>query len=363
MDNDCKEYRRNKPQQKFYKPGSGPLRRSCYGLDTKMDSNEIDNGSRRYRTHYGSHYSVNDDMSDAYSEKSVSSNRQHNKKHDQQLYVPRSGEYFSDNDRQSKASRRYDSSSHNHRKNLNNLNTHSLNCDIPDSRSGIKRDRSYGEYLSKDGSNTNVNYNRHYRQASETRSISPTHSVQEKKTTYHNRDSRSMETTSGRQMTSKGGKPPSGRRNSAGYMSDNPRHKYMVNIDNVPPRFRKKFLEHSGYNSFDNVDQLHGDKSSHSLQSNYNDSYIHTHHSASNWSQTLPSRGRGRLRDNENFDKEKFIDNYLRNTDAHSSSRSNYSNSYMNLYESSAMDQTFRSEHSNSMTKSIENVKELMNSK
>ncbi|XP_047988294.1 telomerase-binding protein EST1A [Leguminivora glycinivorella] len=333
MDDECNEYRRSKPQQKLYKPGSGPLRRSGNGFDGKMDSYEVENGARA-RSHYGSHNSVNDLDINA-------SGREHinrHKKPEQQLYVPKSSESGYDMDRQTKAPMRGDNNSSqymNRRMSNKHDNRHGFNS-ASGSRGGTRRDRSYAEYQNKDSTNNDINYNRHYRQVSEPRAQSPTHPAHEVKNVDRNRDSRSMEASAGRQLSGSGAKPPTGRRNSAGYATDSSRPKYMVNLDNIPPRFRKKFLEQSGHHSFDSMDQKNKQFSNYSTQSNYNQGpYPNTN---SNWSQTLPSRGRGRLRDNDNFDREKFINSYLKNYEVQNSRRSTPSNSYLNLSEPSASD-------------------------
>ncbi|XP_063821793.1 telomerase-binding protein EST1A isoform X2 [Ostrinia nubilalis] len=342
MDDDCRDQRRNKPQQKFYKPGSGPLRRSGYGLDAKVD-------------HYGSQNSVNDDLSEPSKEQFNS----RNKKPEQLLYVPRSGDSNSDVDRQAKASMRSDNSSQFNRKMYKRQDKSGFNSGAGSySRGGPRRDRSYGDQY-KEGSNNDINSNRQHRQASETRSISPTHCVQEKNHVDRNRDSRSMETSTGRHLTGAGGKPPSGRRNSAGYSSDSSRPKYMVNLDNIPPRFRKRFLEQSGHHSFESMDHLNRDRhgSNSSIAPTYNQSQFYN--SNLNWSQTLPSRGRGRLRDNETFDREKFINSYLKNYEVQNSRRSTPSNSYMNLYDPNTLD---NKSDPPDMTSSVETEKDFYDS-
>ncbi|CAH0406478.1 unnamed protein product [Chilo suppressalis] len=345
MDDVCKEYRRNKPQQKFYKPGSGPLRRSSYGLDDKE--------------HYGSQNSVNgDSLCDTQSKEQF--NGRH-KKPEKQLYVPRSGDSCPDVERQTKTFIRSDNSSQfNNRKMSSRQEKSSVSGGTGSySRGASRKDRSYGDHQYKDVTHNDINYNnRQYRQASETRSISPT-SIQEKSGAERSRDSRSMETSAGRHMSVTGGKPPSGRRNSAGYSSDSSRPKFMVNLDNLPPRFRKKYLEQSGHHSYDSVDQIHNDRqpSNCSAQPNYNQSQFYN--SSLNWSQTLPSRGRGRLRDNEGFDREKFINNYLKYNDVHNSRRSTPSSSYMNLYEPNTLDT--RSEKADPMSSSIESQNDFYN--
>lgn len=356
MDDDCKEYRRNKPQQQLYKPGSGPLRRSSYGLDAKMDSYAVDKTRGRDRSHYGSHQSVNDvDTTTPYREQMGQSARQ--RKPEQQLYVPKSGDTSTDIDRSSKTSSRCDNSSqYNNRRMSNKQDKHGFNSGT----GSYSRGASRREFHYKDGANNDINYNRHYRQVSESRSISPTQCAQEQTKADRNRDSRSMEVSAGRNMAqSSGGKPPSGRRNSAGYPTDSGRPKYMVNLDNIPPRFRKKFLEQSSHHSSDSVDQINRDRyqSNHSVQPNYNQSQFFNNCN-SNWSQTLPSRGRGRLRDHESFDREKFINAYLKNYEVQNSRRSTPSSSYMNLYDPNALDNRNINETTDGYTSSIGSQKE-----
>lgn len=352
MDDDCKEYRRNKPQRQLYKPGSGPLRRSSYGLDAKMDYS-LDNARGRDRSHYGSQQSVNDLDSTPYRDQMGQSARQ--RKPEQQLYVPRSADPSSDIDRSSKTSVRCDNSSqYNNRRMSNKHDKQGFNTGSY-SRGAPRREFHY-----KDGANNDINYNRHYRQVSESRSISPTQCAQEQNTADRNRDSRSMEVSAGRHVAQgAGGKPPSGRRNSAGYPSDSGRPKYMINLDNIPPRFRKKFLEQSNHHSSENVDQINRDRyqSNHSVQPNYNQSQFFNN-SNSNWSQTLPSRGRGRLRDHESFDREKFINSYLKNYEVQNSRRSTPSNSYMNLYDPHAIDNKNINEKADMYTGNIGSQKE-----
>ncbi|KAJ0180547.1 hypothetical protein K1T71_003951 [Dendrolimus kikuchii] len=355
MDDDCKEYRRNKPQQKLYKPGSGPLRRSSYGLDSKMDSHDINNSPRnKYQNHYGSQSSINDDMTDSCRDQ-LGTNTRH-KKPEQQLYVPRMGDSCSETDRQTKTSMRYDNSSQYNNRRMNSDRNNSYGSGY--SKGAHRRDKTY--VYCKDDTNNDINYNRNYRQASETRSISPSHCEWDKNSMDRNRDSRSMESSAVRHKSGSGGKPPSGRRNSAGYASDTSRPKYMVNLDNIPPRFRKQFLEQSGHYNYEGTDQARRDRhpSNYSLQHSYNQDYNTHHAGTTSWSQTLPSRGRGRLRENESIDREKFINN-LKNYDSQNYIRPT-SNSYMNLYEPNAAEDRLKREK-DVMVSSVESQKELEN--
>ncbi|XP_037869133.1 telomerase-binding protein EST1A isoform X2 [Bombyx mori] len=351
MDDEIKENRRNKPQQKFYKPGSGPLRRSRYGLDCKMDPSDVNNSSRRYNTLYGSHNSVNDDLSDAYSEGSMTNVRQNHKK-SEQLYASKP-DHISENN---KCPTKFDNSSQFNSRRSSTTNKQNTNTGY--SRGSPRQDRSYRDYQSRNSNNPNSG--RSFRQNSETRSVSP--SVHEHNITGRNydRDSRSMETSSGRHVPASGGKPPSGRRNSAGYMSDTSRPKYMINLENLPPRLRKKFLESSGHHSFENVDQIRKEQqtSNYSLQSHNNDP-LH-YNTSTSWSQTLPSRGRGRLKDADSFDREKFINSYLRNYEVRTSRQSTPSNSYLNLYESPQDLQDYKNENHYMMTSSIESQNDFI---
>lgn len=334
MDDDFKDYKKVKRQQKLYKPGSGPLRRSRYGLDAKMDSYGIDNGSKEREAHYGSQHSVNgDDVNVTCRE--VANHR--NRKPEQQLYVPRTGDSYSDIDKQSKTSYKCDNSSQYNKRRIT-TGKQDNHASIGNSGS-YSRDSSEKDSHYRDVSCNDVNYNRHYRQGSEPRSASPSQNL-DQKSLDRNRDSRSMETWAGRHKSGSGGKPPSGRRNSASFPSDS-RSKH-INLDNIPPRFRKKYLEQSGHQSFESVDQLSNkDRYSNNDMSHtsYGSGPFYSYNNT-NWSQTLPSRGRGRLKENEHFDREKFINSYLKNYEVQNSRRSTPSNSYMNLYETVSLDKS-----------------------
>lgn len=321
MDDDYKDYKKIKPQQKLYKPGSGPLRRSRYGLDARMDSYDLDNGPRGKDSYYGSQHSINGEDSNVPCRETANIRP---RKPEQQHYVPRTGD--SDIDKHHKTTFKCDNSSQYNCK---------RNPDRQDNLGSVGGTGSYSKdtgknFHYKEGSNNDVNYNRHYRQGSEVRSISPAYGFNDQKSLERNRDSKSMETWAGRHKS--GGKPPSGRRNSSGFPSDS-RPKHIINLDNLPPRFRKKYLEQSGHQSFDSVDQLTKDHYSNNDMTQSLNSGPYYNPSNTNWSQTLPSRGRGRLRDNEHFDREKFITTYLKNYEVQNSRKSTPSNSYMNLYE------------------------------
>ncbi|CAH0720855.1 unnamed protein product, partial [Brenthis ino] len=375
MDDDYKDNKKIKPQQKLYKPGSGPLRRSRYGLDVRMDSYDLDNSSRGKDTCYGSQHSINGEDNNLPCRETANTRI---RKPEQQHYVPKTGDSCSDIDKQHKSSFKFDNSSQYNNKrmvdkqdNLGFIGTGSYSKD------------SGREVYCKEGTNNDVNYNRQYRQSSEARSISPTQGFYEQKSLDRNRDSRSMDTWAGRHKSGSGGKPPSGRRNSSGFPSDS-RPKHIVNLDNLPPRFRKKYLEQSGHQSFDSVDQLNKERySSNEMTQSYNSGQYYNN-SNTNWSQTLPSRGRGRLRDNENFDREKFINSYLKtyevkksghlkdtenfdkdklinsylkNYEVHNSRRSTPSNSYTNLYDTIAVENKGIVENHDFHTSHYENAK------
>lgn len=348
MDDDCKDYKKLKPQQQLYKPGSGPLRRSRYGLDAKMESFDIENSTRgRDKSHYGSQQSIN-------GEDVPASNRY--RKPEQQLYVPRSGDSSADIDKRGKSSFKCDNSSqYGSRQKSNKQENHGSG-----SSGSYNKDSSIRDSQHRDGSN-DINYNRHYRQGSEARSMSPMQGAHDQKSLDRNRDSRSMETWAGRHKSSSGGKPPSGRRNSAGFCSE-PRPKHMINLDNLPPRFRKKYLESTGHQSFDSVDQLNKNQygSSDMSQSQYIPNQFYSSNTT-NWSQTLPSRGRGRLRDNESFDREKFINTYIKNYEVQNSRRSTPSSSYINLYETTVNESKSLSEKLDSLNIEYESQNNLNN--
>lgn len=357
MDDDYREYKRNKPQQRLYKPGSGPLRRSCYGFDTMDTYNTDIVRKEKYQNHYGSQNSVNDVN---VGNRDLSAANMRLKKPEQQLYVAKSSDFPSDSERLSRGSIRSDSSNpYNSRKAPNDSDKSYNSGSGNRSRGAPRRDRKLENDSKKEGQSND--FSRSFRQTSETRSMSPKHfHSKDQNSSDRNRDSRSMETSGGRHSSMAGGKPPSGRRNSAGYVSDTSRPKYMVNLDNIPPRFRKKYLEQSGHYSSKSVDQIYKDKNimnppiPPSSQDHYNST-------GPNWSQTLPSRGRGRLRDSESFDREKFMNNYLRNHELQNSRKSTPSSSYANLYDGHTMSNLHIDEKSD-MTVSIDSQKDISES-
>lgn len=303
MDDGGKDFRRGKPQQQFYKPGSGPLRKSTLPLDIKMDKCKLE-------------HSYKDNDSQTNSKQQIFSNSCRSRKPEQQLYIPKSS---GDVEKQTPLmnSDNYSSLPYEKKSTENSVNSNNIS--------------SYSRDSNKNTSQNDSNYNRNHRQVSEPKSMSPSHvSREESSNIDRNRDSRSMESSAGRH-TGGGGKPPSGRRNSSGYPTEAPRHKYTVNLDNLPPRLRKKFLAESGHQSLDSNEYNKGRCSPHQLShSNQQNPYPV---STPMWSQTLPSRGRGRLRE-DRIDKDRILTQYLRGYDDHNSRRSTPTGSYTNLNDS-----------------------------
>lgn len=319
MDDDAKDFRRGKPQQKLYRPGSGPLKKSNYGLDIKMERyrGENDNRVRDY----------DNQGTSLGSKQQIFINSSRIRKPEQQLYVPRSSGSYCDIDKQGQSTTSCDYSSLPYERRITDKHNANSNSGSYNRGGSVKRDH-------KDNANNDLNYNRSFRQTSEPRSISPSQ-ISQDSVGERNRDSRSMETSGGRHnLFGREGKPPSGRRNSSGYPSDAPRHKYTVNIDNLPPRLRKKFLAESGHQSLDSNEYINKDRYSSNPAPQVSCNSNPFYNSTNMISYTLPSRGRGRLRDNEGFDKEKFMSVYLKNYEANNSRCSTPSSSCMNLYDS-----------------------------
>lgn len=319
MDDDAKDFRRGKPHQKLYTPGSGPLRKSNQSLDNiKMDRCKNDNDQRDKELDNPV------EVSSGPKQQNILTNSSKSRKPEQQLYIPKSSGSYGDLDKQGSSNNTdYSSLPYDRRtsdKNNANSNTGSY------SRTGNPR-------RERRNNHSDNKYNRKYRQVSEPRSMSPTHSHKES-SMDRNRDSRSMETSAGRHNAFSGvGKPPSGRRNSSGYPSESSGPKHPINLDNLPPRFRKKFLAESGHRSLDSNDYNKDRYSPHlPPPSNYNPNVIYN--PATTWSQTLPSRGRGRLRDFDGADREKLVEAYMRSYDAQNPRHSTSSSSCTNLYVS-----------------------------
>lgn len=311
MDDGVKDFRRGKPQQQFYTPGSGPLKKTSQIVDIKMEKCTIEND----------HRDKDQDIHLNSSNKQQNySNSSRSRKPEQQLYIPRSSGVYGDGDKPSHSTGAGDYSSLPYDRRIIDKHTNSGSYSRGNS---ARRDNHR-----KDNIHSDLNYNKNYRQVSEPRSTSPIQTHQNS-SSDRNRDSRSMETSAGRQNAfSGGGKPPSGRRNSSGYPSDMPRQKFPVNLDNLAPRFRKKFLAEAGHQSLDSND-LNKDRCSPHLPPNahYN---ANIQNVTPMWSQTLPSRGRGRFREE---DRDKYMAQYMRNYDIQQSRRSTPSGSFTNLYD------------------------------
>lgn len=337
MDDDCKGPRRGKPQQQFYQPGSGPLKKTQDDIDQGKPEFHAPNdvpkrgGRNRGRGHFNNKDSNrhNDDLSEKLTSISISQNDEQKKsfksrKPEQQLYVPKNrtvserddnnkSPLFSDMQMWEGMSR----STGNIRFNEPNSLSDRLNPEFVDSQNNHEgRSKRYSGHRRhildanerRDPESIRRNDNR---QNSEPRNMSPNrkNSV-ENQVSSRNRDTRSMESSAPRYSHHmNGGKPPSGRRNSTVAPGGEGNKPWCnpQNFDSMPPRFKKKFLAESGLLNTEETTQATWNGDSLVFQGSSNHHYP-PNHPPQSWSHTLPMRGRGRHREDD-FEKSKRISN------------------------------------------------------
>lgn len=201
-----------KPQQPIYRPGSGPLRKSGQLEDLEPEPSP----QFKPKQNIQDRLKRNEDHNPSGSNPNADNDYKRQRKPEQQIYVPKPMQHEREN--YQKPRNKHD--------NWNNRN------DRP------KSSRAYSRNEYHNGNppeRLNKNYDYNMRQGSEPRNIRP-HTVHSERM----RDTRSVEPSGniGSRNDKIQSKPPSGRRNSIGI--DEKIHK---NIDNLPPRFRKQYLQ------------------------------------------------------------------------------------------------------------------------
>ncbi|XP_077294426.1 smg6 nonsense mediated mRNA decay factor isoform X3 [Arctopsyche grandis] len=356
MDDDFKGSRRGKPQQQFYRPGSGPLKKSQNEMEhakLELHNNSNDAPRRGHGRNRGGrgHFNNkdanrhNDDLLDKLSAMSIAHNEEQKKmyrqrKPEQQIYVPknRTVSEREENNRSPLISDMHISegmsrSTGNIRFNEHNALSERLRPDFVDHQnnhegrikrySGNRRHiHEMNEFSRREAESIRRLDNR---QNSEPRNLSPTRKTSvESQPPPRNRDTRSMESSAPRYHHSNGGKPPSGRRNST--VTSGPEGGKLTwynqqNLESMPPRFRKKFLAESGLLNNDESSQATWDGNSLVFQGSSN--YHHApNHPPQSWSQTVPARGRGRLREDDIEKLKKATNSFAQNFESGSDSRS-----------------------------------------
>ncbi|KAJ8976809.1 hypothetical protein NQ317_012368 [Molorchus minor] len=249
--------RRGKPQQQIYRPGSGPLRKSNVGIEESESDTNIIINSRQTQSkpqvsiddlrHKSEGCSPRDKVTDIDSTTSrlgdVSLNKditKRQKKPEQMIYVPRP----------LAQAREYNSSQDINRNSFSQTNGGEMVDDYGDRFNNSTNDNRSKRFLDKKREHEYTDEWREKsqsvyrpRQGSEPRGSSGGPSSNWQRT--RERDTRSVEPSgpSNRNYNSEKiqSKPPSGRRHSIGV--DDKRHKH--NIDNLPPRLKKKLLGES----------------------------------------------------------------------------------------------------------------------
>lgn len=310
--------RRWKPQQQIYRPGSGPLRKSGQQDETEQDTNTNTKPDRKQGNNQRlkRNEELHSSRQSCNSENDSGETQKRQKKPEQQLYVPKPiAQAMAERDNY----------------NRKNKNENWNRNDRPKSSRCFTRN----EYHSHNGSlqdrlNVNKNYDRDMRQGSEPRNIRP-HTVH----TERIRDTRSVEPGNpNRQNDKLQCKPPSGRRHSIN--EDKP----PKNLDNLPPRFRNKYLANNNRleNNITPVPEDTWDGNSLTFKNcgnnfqvqnrppgpipSYVSNYQQMHQVPVSWSNTVPNpryRGRGRLR--QDFYDPTNLNNVGYNSPTYSNSR------------------------------------------
>ncbi|KAF5286717.1 hypothetical protein FQR65_LT12470 [Abscondita terminalis] len=328
ISNSNQNMRRGKPNQQIYRPGSGPLRKSGQVDETESDTNLVHRQQhvKDSQPHYN--YKQRDVDIDAVSYKIgdlgiKDDPRRKPKKPDQSFYVPKA-----------LAQARETPSINQSNDNLSHVDN--KNVDIVENEHGMVRSKRYSNRRRPSESNDERNWRsnspgnqqRDIRQGSEPRA------------TYQSnnnwirgvRDTRSVDPSSG--PTRNYGdkmymKPPSGRRHSSVGLEY---EKWQKNLDSLPPRLKRKYLEENKLDVDYIGTQSEGTWDGNSLvfqgssqipsnaQHNYSlkhmyppqshmnihmESRQHQQHLPDNYHNvyyTLPHRGRGRSRMHQDYD-------------------------------------------------------------
>lgn len=350
MEDDCKGSRRGKPQQQFYQPGSGPLKKTPDDIDqAKPDFHNTNDAPRRgHGRHRGrGHFNNkdnnrhNDDLSEKLTSVNISQNDDQKKsfkprKPEQQLYVPKSRTVSErdDNNKSPLFSDMWEGMSRstgNIQFNETNFISDRLNPEFNDPHNNheakSKRYSGHRRHINdanerRDPESIRRNDNR---QNSEPRNMSPARkNPVENHVSSRNRDTRSMESSAPRYSHhTNGGKPPSGRRNSTVTPGGDGNKPWCTpqNFESMPPRFKKKYLVESGLLKNEEGPPATWNGDSMVFQGTSNHHYP-PNHPPQSWSHTLPMRGRGRHREDD-FEKSKRIsNNVIHNFESGSDSRS-----------------------------------------
>ncbi|KAJ8970512.1 hypothetical protein NQ314_001188 [Rhamnusium bicolor] len=319
--------RRGKPLQQIYRPGSGPLRKSNIGIEeSESDTNIVINS----RQNQSKHLLPNDDLRhksegssprDKITDIDSTTSRlgdislskdttRRQKKPEQMLYVPRPVAQ----------ARELNSSQDFNRNSFTQSNGNERKFD-PNDKFGNNRTKRYVDRKRGDVDDFHEEWPSGYRprQGSEPRGVN--NGSGPNWHTPRERDTRSVEPSgvSNRNYANEKiqSKPPSGRRHSTIGLEQDKRHK--VNLDNLPPRFRRKFLGETTPTPEETWDgssltfQGHSNQSSslknpsfHQMGATYNtlpsNQNLHNQNIINSGYHTLPTRPRGRGRLQQDYD-------------------------------------------------------------
>lgn len=254
--------RREKPQQQIYKPGSGPLRKSTPGIeesesDTKLIVTSKQNKSKTSRLD-GLDKLKSADSSPRDINTSVEvvaaklgdiavDSKKKTKKPEQSFYVVRPLAMAREVATPEEPENKPNFPKHNQEPNIQANGNDNYNNSAQDRLHNTGKSKRYshrrfqGENVDSQDDWRGSQHNRNLRQGSEPRAMSNQNNYSSRI-----RDTRSVEPAAIQNRNNCAGdkvimnRPPSGRRHSTiGLEQD----KWLKNIDNLPPRLRKKYLE------------------------------------------------------------------------------------------------------------------------
>lgn len=257
--------RRGKPQQQYYRPGSGPLRKSGHGIeDNESDTNIVLNSRQSVPKNIASNRlaKIKSEILDKETDIQTAAGRindmrlddsdmkRRSKKPEQPIYVPRAVQMARESNSESNRNFTHQSERNQSQNSNGNQSYNTEKTNTGRSKRYSHRRRPTDAPENRDewrAASPANNQNRNFRQGSEPRSISHN---QANGTNWNRqqRDTRSVEPAvnmPGKNYNEKiHQKPPSGRRHSTIGLEMDRRSK-IPNFDSLPPRFKRKILEGS----------------------------------------------------------------------------------------------------------------------
>ncbi|GJQ75683.1 hypothetical protein Trydic_g17757 [Trypoxylus dichotomus] len=337
---DNKNMKRGKPQQQIYRPGSGPLRKSTPGIeesesDTKLVVSKHNSSPRDISATVET---VTTKLGDI-----AIDNKKKLKKPEQTFYVARPLALAREVATNDEAQNKSNYPKYNQESNIQANGNDSYNNSTQERLHNPGRSKRYlnRRYQAEDMEGQedwrSLQHGRTVRQGSEPRAMSNQNS-------YSNRirDTRSVEPAAIQNRNNSANdkvvnRPPSGRRHSTIGLEQDKRPK---NLDNLPPRLKKKYLEANNLTESYNKNEEQWDGSSITFQGsqNYNPKQNYTNYS------TLPSNAHQSLQNRQHGQQNNIMYHTLPSSRPRGRGRGHYDYGNMvGMYRSATPDKMYRS--------------------